>query len=399
MEKDYVFLESTMSICSECLKKVEAKIIRKKEGIFVRKNCPEHWIVDELMEENPNYFFKKQLYYKPANTSEIQTEYKKWCPRDCWLCPNHEQHTCIWLIEITNKCNLWCPTCYANSWKWDFLDLQTIEKMMDFYQESEFNKAEILQISWWEPTLHPQIIEIIALAKTKKFQYVMLNTNWIKIAEDEEFAKKLWELKWWFEIYLQFDGLRASTYEKLRWKDLLDIKSKAISNLQRYKLPITLVSTISKDINEDEVWEILEFWLKGKYVRWINFQPVAFFWRGNSDTKNRITLTWIINRLESQSNWLLKFDDFIPLPCDPDRVALVYLFNKRNKWIPILWKVNVSDNLDIIKNTFAFNLDDVIEKKKDWESCCTWACSPWSWISKIIEPKLMFMSKEKNLNI
>ncbi len=394
MTKNYVLLESTISICNECLGKVEAKIIRKKWGIFIKKLCPIHWIQEEILEENPKYYYKKNLYYKPWTACETQTTYNKWCPRDCWLCPHHEQHTCIWLIEITNKCDLWCPTCYANSWNWDFLDIKTIEKMMDFYQETEYNKADILQISWWEPTLHPEIIEILKLAKNKNFKYVMLNTNWLRIATDEDFVKKLWEIKLGFEVYLQFDWFKDSTYKKLRWKNIFEEKIKAIKNLHKYKVPITLVSTIENWTNDDEINDIINFWLKEDYIRWINFQPVAFFGRWNHNTKNRITLSWIIDEIESQSDNFIKFDDFIPLPCDPDRVALTYLHKKNNLWAPITHKIDAVKNLDNIKNTFAFDLRDILEEKaKEWD-CCNWVCNPWQWLTKILEPKLILMTKQ-----
>ncbi|MDD3301984.1 MAG: radical SAM protein [Candidatus Gracilibacteria bacterium] len=394
MTKDYIFLESTISICNECLKKVEAKIIRKKGGIYIKKFCPTHGVQEEILEENPNYYFKKNLYYKPGTGCKIQTTYNKGCPRDCGLCPHHEQHTCIGLVEITNKCDLGCPTCYANSGNGEFLDLETIEKMMDFYQDSEYNKADILQISGGEPTMHPQIIEILNLAKEKNFKYVMLNTNGLRIARDENFTKELGKIKLGFEIYLQFDGFKDESYKNLRGKNILDEKLQAIKYIQKYKIPTTLVSTIKSGLNDDEIYKIIEFGLNQDYIRGINFQPVAFFGRGNTDTKNRITLSGIIDEIENQSDDFIKFDDFIPLPCDPDRVALTYLHKKKDKWNPITHKIDVTKNLDSIKNTFAFDLKDIIEDKKDGD-CCTGVCNPWAGLTKILEPKLILMSKQE----
>src|SRR5690606_17990502 len=111
------------------------------------------------------------------------------------------------------------------------LDLLQVEKMMDFYMAAEKGKAEILQISGGEPTLHNDIISIIQMAKDKGFKYVMLNTNGIRIAEDDEFAAELSRLRGGFEIYLQFDGFDDGIYEKLRSKKLVEIKKKAIANL------------------------------------------------------------------------------------------------------------------------------------------------------------------------
>jgi uncharacterized radical SAM superfamily Fe-S cluster-containing enzyme len=321
------------------------------------------------------------------------------------LCPHHEQHTCIWLIEITKKCSLWCPTCYANATSnWISLDLITIEKMMDFYQDSEYNNAEILQISWWEPTEHSEILEILKMAKEKQFKYIMLNTNWVRIAEDEEFAEKLWDIKWWFELYLQFDTVADdNTQLKLRWKSLLEIKKQAIKNIQKYKIPTTLVATIENWVNNDWIWELIKFWMEQPFIRWINFQPVAFFWRWNYKTANRSTLSWIIDNIVEQTNWLVLFDDLVPLPCDPDKVAITYFYKKgKQRWV-ISRNVDILKHLDKIKNTLAFNLDDILEtwtdKTENKSVCCSWtSCNPWNWITKLIAPKLLLMSEEKQID-
>ncbi|MCJ7688322.1 MAG: radical SAM protein, partial [Clostridiaceae bacterium] len=140
---------------------------------------------------------------------KVYSKVEKGCPYDCGssgICPQHDQHVCIALIEITTKCNLKCPLCFAVAGEGEFLSLDRIEKMMDFFIDSEYGQGEILQISGGEPTIHPDIIEIIRMAKSKNFKYVMLNTNGIRIAEDEEFASQLQQFIGGFEVYLQFDG-------------------------------------------------------------------------------------------------------------------------------------------------------------------------------------------------
>ena len=177
MLKDYVFHESTTSLCKHCLRAVNAKIILKQDQVFIMKSCPEHGDQLELLEEDASYHLSKRLYDKPGNTMKTQTKVKKGCPFDCGICPQHDQHACIGLIEVTTACNLHCPLCYAKAGEGEFLPMVTIERMIDCFIEAENGKAEILQISWGEPTLHPQILDIIALAKAKGVQYVMLNNQ------------------------------------------------------------------------------------------------------------------------------------------------------------------------------------------------------------------------------
>ncbi len=363
LNRDYVFYEFTNALCPECLHSIPAKVILKDDKVFLLKYCPDHGESIELLEEVAAYHLKKRQYDKPGTKMKVHTKMEKGCPYDCGICPQHDQHACIGLIEITTKCDLKCPLCYANAGTGEFLPLDKIEKMMDFFQDSEGGKAEILQISGGEPSLHPDILKIIALAKTKKFKYVMLNTNGIRLAEDEAFVEALSQFVGGFEIYLQFDGFKASTYENLRGENLLEKKKKAIENLTKYKLPTTLVSTISKGINDDEVGQIFTFGLNQPYVRGINYQPVAFFGRTQQRVvDNRITLTGILKRMEQQTSSMLKMDDFIPLPCNVERVAITYLYRtSTGEFTPITRGAQIQDYLPLIDNTFAFTIEDALK--------------------------------------
>jgi uncharacterized radical SAM superfamily Fe-S cluster-containing enzyme len=281
MNRDYIFYEYTNSLCHKCIKTVPTKVIIKDNGVYLLKYCSEHGEQLELLEEVKEYHLRKRIYDKPGTTMTIHKKVEKGCPFDCGICPQHDQHACIGLIEITNQCNMNCPVCYATSGKEDFLSLDTIEKMMDFFIESEGGEAEILQISGGEPTLHPNIIEILKMAKSKKIKYVMLNTNGVRIAQDEAFAKELQQFIGGFEIYLQFDGFNKNTLEQLRGENILSIKQKAIDNLIKYEIPITLVSTIASGVNDDEICEIFSYAIRTSYIRGINFQPIAFFGRND----------------------------------------------------------------------------------------------------------------------
>ncbi|MBU1976174.1 MAG: radical SAM protein, partial [Nanoarchaeota archaeon] len=152
MDRNSTYHESTTSICPQCSERVPAKIIIKNKSIFLEKYCKKHGIQEELLEEDAEYYLDRRKYDKPGTISTTQTKINKGCPFDCGLCPNHDQHTCIALIEITNNCNLKCPVCYANGGKGKFLSLNRISEMLDFYVESEGGEAEILQISGGEPT-------------------------------------------------------------------------------------------------------------------------------------------------------------------------------------------------------------------------------------------------------
>jgi uncharacterized radical SAM superfamily Fe-S cluster-containing enzyme len=362
-DRDYIFHNLTVSLCPKCLKRVMAKVIIKDGSVYMLKRCDEHGEMTSLIEEDAAYYLSTPEYNKPGTKCKTQTKIKNGCPFDCGLCPDHEQHGCIGLIEVTNFCNLRCPTCYASSGTGDFLPLSKIEKMMDFLIDSEYGQGEILQISGGEPTTHPKILDILRMAKSKNFKCVMLNTNGIRIASDEKFAAALAEFRGKFEVYLQFDGFKKTTYEDLRGRDLLPLKKKAIQNLAKYKVPMTLVATVKKGVNDDEVGEIVKMGMETKYIRGINFQPIAFFGRLEGiDPMNRVTLSGILNRIEKQTKSFLKKSDFVPLPCHPDKIALTYLFKQKGKYVPITRKIDIRKKLSLIDNSLSFRPEDLIRK-------------------------------------
>lgn len=380
------FLEDTYSLCNICEKVISAKLIIEQGKVFLLKECEKHGIQKELLEEDVEYHLRKKEYDKPGNKISPETTISRGCPLDCGLCPNHEQHTCNALIDITEKCDLRCPMCYASSGNGNNLPVKKIEEMMDFFQDRENGKAEILQISGGEPTMHPNILEIINISKKKDFRYVMLNTNGLRIAKDEEFVKKLSEFRGRFEIYLQFDGFKDTTYQFLRGnKNLLKTKLKSIENLIKYKIPITLVATIQKGINDDEIGKIFEFAVNTRGIRGINFQPVAFFGRTkNVDTGDRITLSGIINRLEKQTKGSIMRKDIVPLPCNIHRVGVSYFYRDEKGFFPLTRKLDVKNYLPIIDNTFAFDADKILEDKSNLIGCCSCFSKFFSDFGKLI---------------
>lgn len=377
-QKDYEFIEHTTSICPVCLRRVDAKIVRKNDGIYLLKFCPEHGEQLEVMEHDAAYFLARMQYTKPGTVSKLQTGRKLGCPFDCGLCPEHEQHTCIAVLEVTSDCDLKCPVCYAESGSGDPLPLSKIEEMLDFFVESEFGNAEILQISGGEPTTHPEILDIIRLAREKPIKYVMLNTNGLRIATDEKFVQELGRFVGGFEIYLQFDGFDESVYRHLRGKPLSDVKQQAIRNLAKHKIPVTLVSTIERGVNDHEIGRIVEFGIRTDGIRGINFQPVARFGRLPApESSERVTVTGIIDSITRQMNGMLKREDFLPLPCNVDRVSITYLHKSNGSFVPLTRNLDIRKCLPAVKNTFRFDPEEFLQDLTDRASGACQCCSDY----------------------
>jgi uncharacterized radical SAM superfamily Fe-S cluster-containing enzyme len=399
MDRDYILYDITTGICPDCDERVQAKVIIRNNKVYLKKFCTIHGEQEELLEEDSEYHKQKRNYDKPGTISKTQTLSGKGCPFDCGLCPQHDQHTCIGLIEITNKCNLNCPSCYADSGSGEFLPLSKINEMMDFLIESEGGQAEILQISGGEPTLHPELFSILELARKKNIKYLMLNTNGMRIADDTEFARKLGAFKGSFEIYLQFDGFKDACYSSLRGENILERKMKAIKHLGEYEIPMTLVSTISHGINSNEIGGIIKFGMDTPFIRGVNFQPLSFFGRSSKfHTKNRITLSGIISAIQEQLPDVFTKGDIVPLPCNTERVGVTYLAKtKKKKFVPITRDIKVTSYLPLIDNTFAFDADRIIREKIASSNSCE-CFSFLNDLKRIIPSNYALMSEKAKLN-
>lgn len=363
MDKDYLINESTKALCSVCKTAVDGRIVFKDEQAWLQKFCPEHGEHLELLEASAAYHVSKKAYDKPGTDMKRYSEVKRGCPYDCGqhgVCTQHGQHACIGLIEITKACNMACGFCYASASDGTHLSLNQIEAMMDFYIDSEGGSAEILQISGGEPTLHPEILEIIRMARRKAIKYVMLNTNGLRIAEDEAFAAALAEFEGGFEVYLQFDDFDEGAQQQYRGGMSHEDKLSAIEHLSRHGVPVTLVATILKGVNDQAIGRLFKFALEKPYVRGINFQPIAFFGKATSaERAQHITISEIIRLLEAQTNGILRQSDIMPLPCNTDSIAISYLYRHKNgSFVPIMRNKKINDYLHMINNTFVFTIEE-----------------------------------------
>lgn len=369
----YDYLESTTSLCPECLRTVPAKIVAENGRVYLRKRCPQHGPQVALLEEDAAYFKRRNEFSRPGTRCATQTEIKAGCPFDCGLCPDHEQHTCIGLIEVNSTCNLACPTCYAQAGPAGELTLETIQGMVDFYIASEQGKAEILQISGGEPTLHPRILDILQYAHSTSLAYVMLNTNGLRIARDEAFARALGGFAGRFEVYLQFDGLDRQACQALRGGDFVADKLRAIELLGKYEVPITLVMTVQAGVNEGQIGEVVALAMRHPHIRGINFQPAAYFGRRPEAAPglDRITLTGVLRRIEEQTKGLIQASDFVPLPCHVDRVAVNFLYRGGATYVPVTRGKDLRQYLPYIRNTICFRAEDFIEATSAGVTCCS----------------------------
>ena len=303
----------------------------------------------------------------------FNTPIKYGCPYDCGLCPDHEQHSCLTLIELTDRCNLSCPICYADSGVEEVSNisdrprkhrtLEHIEMMLDAVVANE-GEPQIVQLSGGEPTIHPEFFEVMDLVKSKPIKHLMINTNGIRIAKERNFCDRLSQYKPGIEIYLQFDSFEKSTLEELRGVDLREIREKAIAHLNEYNISTTLVVTLKKGLNDSEIGKIIEYALQQKCVRGVTFQPIQVAGRLKQfDPKtDRYTLTEVRRAILQQSPHF-KPEDIIPVPCHPDSLAMAYALKLNGKVIPLTGAVAPDDFVKMMPNSVLYEQNEELKRK------------------------------------
>ena len=354
---NYVFHGQTTSLCDLCLAPVPAKILIEDNAVYYQKRCRTHGVRKALISTDATYWRRCFDWIKPGDRpNAFQTRVDLGCPYDCGLCPEHEQHSCLALIEVNDHCNLSCPVCFASSGpaRDGTRTLAEIEAMLDTLVRSE-GEPDLVQISGGEPTLHPQILEILAAAKARPIRHLMLNTNGLRIAKEPEFVDALAAFKPGFEVYLQFDSLRESVHKDLRGADLRRIRQQALERLDAAGISTTLVVTVKKGQNDDEIGEILEHALGWPCVRGVTFQPVQDAGRNEGfDAIRDRTVLSDIRRAVIASGFPFGEGDMIPLPCNPESISIGYGLRRGKTVLPVTGYLPRDMLVDALPNTVSF---------------------------------------------
>lgn len=375
--RDYTFLGTTQSLCPDCLSLVPAKIISRGARVYFRKACPVHGTREDFVCSDVA-FYDRNEYSLPAKTPvQFGIEPSLGCPYDCGLCTEHEQHTCIGLVELTSSCNLTCPMCYASSGPGGkHTSLEDCKAAIDRLVEVE-GRAEVLQLSGGEPTIHPEFASVLEYAYSRPIDYVMINTNGIRFAHDRDLVKLVSKYRDRLEVYFQFDGFSDRSSKALRGESLVKTKLEALDRLAEAGVNVTLVTTIQPDVNDNELGDIIRFGVERPYITGVSFQPATYSGRHvlPDELERRITFPDVIKRIATQTNGMFAVDDFLPLPCaHPNCHSLSIAWRKDGHVTPLTRFVDAKANLDLLANGISFTRENARRLLLQYlarQTCCS----------------------------
>ncbi len=326
------------SICPVCQRRIPMRIYEEDNVIYLEKTCPEHGKFEDVYwgdAELYKYFFENWNHakYIGEGVENPHSKIVRGCPFDCGLCPQHRTHTILGIIDVTNRCNMACPICFAYAGKANYVyepSFGQIVDMIKLLRENSPWQCNALQFSGGEPTLRNDLPDLVAEAKKAGITHVEVNTNGIRLAEDIDYFKKL-KIAGMSTVYLQFDGLREETYKKLRGRgDLVPIKKKVIENAREIGFKsVVLVVTLAKGINDKELGDIINFAVENyDVVRCVNIQPISMAGRARKEEmrKLRITIPDALKLIEEQTGKISRYD-----------------------WRPVNWPVPIAKGMEMLK--------------------------------------------------
>jgi uncharacterized radical SAM superfamily Fe-S cluster-containing enzyme len=354
---------SIHSLCPICLRVVIAHLFEEDGAIKLEKECQEHGVFCDIYWSDSDLYKKFNRYwYDGKGLDDPKTSVDRDCPFSCGICSGHKTHTLLANIDLTNRCNMSCPVCFANSEVSGRLyepSLDQIREMMKSLRRKRPVPCIAVQFSGGEPTLRSDLSQIVAMAREMGFSHIQIATNGLRLASSLELCKNL-RLSGLQTLYLQFDGVTPEPYNILRGGDVLHSKLRAIANCRESGLrSIVLVPTLEKGVNDGQMGDIVRFAAENlDVIRGVNVQPISFAGRIDQGARNksRITIPDFLALIEVQTDNEISREDFYPVPfvapishliglsaglhqmaftVHPHCGAATYIFYHQGKFLPI----------------------------------------------------------------
>lgn len=308
------------SICPECGGRIDAVLHGEGGKVYMRKRCGMHGEYRDLVSSDERFYLKMERWTfedeegirNPTPSGGVR------CPDACGLCESHLATACQLNIDLTNRCNLTCPWCFANANASGLLyeaKRPEIEMMLRAGRAVQPARNATVQFAGGEPTIHRDFLWACAKAKEHGYHYVMVATNGIAFGGDASLAERC-RGAGLDALYLQFDGVSDDVYLKTRGRPLMAVKLRAIENARRAGLRVILVPTLIRGVNDHQIGDIVRFGLANlDIMNGISFQPVSFTGRVSREERmeRRFTLADLAHAVKEQTGYLEPYRDWYPL--------------------------------------------------------------------------------------
>ena len=311
-------LHATTSLCRTCKNAVPAEVVAVGDEVWMRKACRAHGPQDVRLSTNAAWYEQTRAIAQHRVAPRItKKEIEQGCPFDCGPCTSHTQKVRLPVVTITSACNLDCPICYVHNKNDDayHMPIEDFEQILAHLKTDHGGELDIINLTGGEPTMHPRLLDFLALAKAAGIHRVTVCSNGIRLAKDEALVAKLGELG--ARIALSFDTFDKHADHKLQGAQLLATKLRCLDLLDKHRVDTTLIPVMTRGVNEHEVGKILEFAMSRPSVRHVEVHTMTFTGQSGTtfDRAGRISMYEVLEEIEARTNGVLRPADFVPSPC------------------------------------------------------------------------------------
>ena len=308
-------LGTTESVCPVCLRRVAAERTAEGDAVYLRKSCPEHGVSKTVIWRGLASYAAWGGGPRTASPPAVcGSAVERGCPYDCGLCPDHRQHTCCVVLDVTPRCNLACPVCFASANSWNVPD-PGIEEIEEWCRALMAASGPVgIHLSGGEPTVRRDLPEVVRRIRALGFTYIQLNTNGVRLSLEAEYAGELKEAGLSC-VFLQFDGVTDEVFKAIRGRALVETKLAAIQNCAEHEVGVVLVPTLIPGVNTGQIGEILRTAIGlAPTVRAVHFQPISYFGRFPAAPRDadRITIPEVLRLIEEQTEGKFNTANFYP---------------------------------------------------------------------------------------
>lgn len=330
-----IYINSTLSFCSHCNCSEFARIVSRDSKVYLERMCPILGVQSVIIASDFEWYNDRMHQYKTFPEPKVRKESKLGCPKDCGLCQWHSNSIIRPCFSITNDCNLDCPKCFTFNRK-NTKYYITVDETKKIINEiiKQSGGVQLINISGGEPTLHPNLFEIIATCRQEGIEIITMSTNGIRIAADKEFAKKIKESG--VQLVFSLDSLSPEVSKIICGRDIVDKKLKALEYMEELDIPVTILSVAIKNLNEKDISDIASIYLRKEFVRSITIQNMTYTGLNGSkfQFRDRITIDDIEKALSNKQDF--NMEDFFPLASyHPMCYSVAYYFSIDGMIIPL----------------------------------------------------------------
>ncbi|MBU1107980.1 MAG: radical SAM protein [Candidatus Riflebacteria bacterium] len=304
-------IRSTSAWCNVCEQVEHAAIVERKGSVYMERFCSKG-VQSEIIAESYAWYAERINQPHVATTVAEPVACRQGCPLDCGPCEWHSNGLRLPVFSITNDCNLDCPKCFTFN-RPDQRYYKSVEETRAIIRgiTKASGGVQLINLTGGEPTLHPELFEIIEACKDAKIKRITMNTNGIRIAQDFEFAQKIKQSG--VQLVLNLDTLNPETSVLMYGKDITDLKLQALATIERLEIPTTILLVAALGVNEKEVAQLTRAWIGKSFVRSITIQNMTFTGKNGAafEPKRRLPIDQMERLLCEEEGF--DTNDFFPL--------------------------------------------------------------------------------------